>query len=59
MFYAACSDLSDALEDIVDVPGIEVDTEIDLSDSGAQGLHDRVQRRLDELDMADEHSELL
>ncbi|MDX1746143.1 MAG: hypothetical protein R3324_09420 [Halobacteriales archaeon] len=41
--------LSDALEDIVDVPGIEVDTEIDLSDGGAQRLHDRVQRRLDDL----------
>jgi len=42
--------LSDALEDIVDVPGIEVDTEVDLSDSGAQRLHDRVQRKLGELD---------
>jgi hypothetical protein len=51
--------LSDALGDIVDVPGIEVDTEVDLSDGGAQRLHDRVQRRLDELDMADEYSELL
>ncbi|WP_181861770.1 hypothetical protein [Haloplanus salinus] len=42
--------LSDALEDIVDIPGIEVDTENDLSDSGAQRLHDRVQRKLDDLD---------
>ena len=42
--------LSDALEDVVDVPGIEVDTEVYLSDSGAQRLHDRVQWKLDELE---------
>jgi hypothetical protein len=29
---------------------IEVDTEVDLSDGGAQRLHDRVQRKLSELD---------
>jgi hypothetical protein len=46
LFYT----LSDALEDIVDVSGIEVDTEVDLSDGGAQRLHDRVQRKLDDLD---------
>jgi len=34
--------LSDALEDIVDVPGIEVDTEADLSDRQAQHLHTRI-----------------
>lgn len=41
--------LSDVLEDIVDVPGIEVATEADLSDGGAQQLHDRVQRKIDDL----------
>jgi hypothetical protein len=42
--------LSDALEDIVDVPGIEVDTEADLSDRQAQHLHPRIQHSLDDLD---------
>jgi hypothetical protein len=42
--------LSDALEDIVDVPGIEVDTEADLSDRQAQYLHTRIQHSLDDLD---------
>ncbi|WP_318570612.1 hypothetical protein [Salinigranum marinum] len=42
--------LTDVLEDIVDVPGIEVDTEADLSDGQAQQLHNRIQRRLDDLD---------
>lgn len=28
----------------------KVDTEVDLSDSGAQRLHNRVQRKLDDLD---------
>jgi hypothetical protein len=42
--------LSDELGDIVDIPGIEVETEVDLSDGGAQRLHDRVQWKLDELE---------
>jgi hypothetical protein len=42
--------LSDALEDVVDIPGIEVDTEVNLSDGGAQRLHDRVQWKLDKLE---------
>jgi hypothetical protein len=42
--------LSDALEDIVDVPGIEVDTEADLSDRQAQHLHTRILHSLDDLD---------
>jgi hypothetical protein len=40
--------LSDALEDIVGIPGIDVDTEAALSDEQAQRLHDQVQRQLDE-----------
>jgi hypothetical protein len=40
--------LSDALEDIVDIPGIDVDTEAALSDEQAQRLHDQVQRELGE-----------
>ncbi len=36
--------LSDALEDIVDIPGIDVDTEAALSDREAQRLHDQVQQ---------------
>ncbi|WP_251344571.1 hypothetical protein [Haloplanus halophilus] len=38
--------LSDALADIVDIPGISVDTEVDLSDQQAQRVHDRLQQRL-------------
>jgi ethanolamine utilization protein EutP (predicted NTPase) len=38
--------LSDALADIVDIPGISVDTEVDLSDQQAQRVQDRVQKRL-------------
>lgn len=34
--------LSDALEDIVDIPGIEVDTEAALLNKEAKRLHDRV-----------------
>ncbi len=41
--------LSDALEDIVDIPGIDVDTEIDLSDPAAQRLQDKVQRTLSDI----------
>jgi hypothetical protein len=40
--------LSDALEDIVDVPGIEVDTEANLSDGSAQRLQNHLQQKLDE-----------
>jgi hypothetical protein len=39
--------LSDALEDIVDIPGIDVDTEAALSNQEAQRLHDEVQQQLD------------
>jgi len=42
--------IGDSLADIVDVPGIEVDTEAALSGGGAQRLQNRVQRRLDDLD---------
>jgi len=42
--------ISDTLEDIVEIPGIEVDTEADLSDGAAQRLHDGVQQRLDDID---------
>lgn len=38
--------LSDALEDIVDIPGISVDTEADLTDQQAQRVQDRLQQRL-------------
>jgi hypothetical protein len=41
--------LSDAFEDIVDVPRIEIDTAADLSAGGAQQLHDRFQRKIDDL----------
>ena len=41
--------LSDALEDIVDIPGIDVDTEAALSDGEAQRLHDEVQQQLDDI----------
>lgn len=41
--------LSDALEDIVDIPGIDVDTEVDLSNKEAQRVQDRVQHRLGDL----------
>ncbi|RCU44276.1 hypothetical protein DU504_15960 [Haloplanus salinus] len=41
--------LSDALEDIVDIPGIEVGDEGELSDQEAQRLNNRVQRKLTEL----------
>jgi len=40
--------LSDALEDIIDIPGIDVDTEAALSDQEAQRVHDQVQRELGE-----------
>ena len=39
--------LSNALEDIVDIPGI--DTEAALSDGEAQRLHDEVQQKLDDI----------
>jgi hypothetical protein len=42
--------LSDALEDLVDIPGIDVDTEADLSDHEAQRVQDRMQRTFDEID---------
>lgn len=42
--------LSDALEDVVDIPGIDVNTEVDLTDGAAQRLHDRVQYRLDDIE---------
>jgi hypothetical protein len=38
--------LSDSLEDIVDIPGISVDTEADLTDQQAHKVQDRLQRRL-------------
>jgi hypothetical protein len=41
--------LSDTLEDIVDIPGIDVNSEVDLSDQQAQRLQDQVQRTFDEL----------
>jgi len=41
--------LSDAFEDIVDIPGIEVDTEAALSDQEAQRLHDQVQQQLGDI----------
>jgi len=41
--------LSDALEDIVDIPGIDVDTEATLSDEEAQRLHDQVQQQLSDI----------
>jgi hypothetical protein len=41
--------LSDALEDIVDIPGIDVDAERALSDQQAQRLTDRIQRTLTEV----------
>jgi hypothetical protein len=41
--------LSDALQDIVNIPGIEVDTEAALSDKEAQRLHDQVQQQLDDI----------
>lgn len=41
--------LSDALEDIVDILGIDVDTEAALSDGEAQRLHDQVQQQLDDI----------
>jgi hypothetical protein len=41
--------LSDSLEDIVDIPGINVDTEAALSDGEAQRLHDQVQQQLDDI----------
>ncbi|WP_436932013.1 hypothetical protein [Halosimplex halobium] len=40
--------LSDSLEDLVEIPGIEVGTEVDLSDQQAQRVQNRVQKRLDE-----------
>lgn len=41
--------LSDSLEDIVDIPGISVDTEADLSDQQAHRVQDRLQRRLGDI----------
>lgn len=41
--------LSDALEDIVDIPGIEVDNEAALSNQEAQRLHDQVQQQLGDI----------
>ncbi len=40
--------LSDALEDIVEIPGIEVGAERALTDQQAQQLTDRIQRTLTE-----------
>ncbi|WP_236035627.1 hypothetical protein [Haloarcula rubra] len=40
--------LSDSLEDLFDVPGITVETELDLSNEQAQRVQDGVQQRLDE-----------
>ncbi|WP_255152994.1 hypothetical protein [Halorarius halobius] len=41
--------LSDSLEDIVDIPGISVDTEADLSDQQAHRMQDQLQRRLGDI----------
>jgi hypothetical protein len=41
--------LSDALEDIVDIPGIEVDTEVDLSNEEAQRVQDGLQKQIGEV----------
>lgn len=41
--------LSDTLEDIVDIPGIDVDTKAALSNQEAQRLHDEVQQQLDDV----------
>jgi NADH dehydrogenase FAD-containing subunit len=41
--------LSDALEDVIDIPGIEVDTEANLTDGTAQQLHNRIQRKITDL----------
>ena len=41
--------LSDALEDIVEIPGIDVNTEAALLDREAQRLHDEVQQQLDDI----------
>ncbi|RAW46709.1 hypothetical protein DQW50_02265 [Halorubrum sp. 48-1-W] len=41
--------LSDSLEDIVDIPGISVDTEADLSDQQAHRVQDQLQRRLGDI----------
>jgi len=41
--------LSNALEDIAEIPGIDVDTEAALSDREAQRLHDQVQQQLDDI----------
>lgn len=41
--------LSDTLEDLAAIPGIDVDTEIDLSDQQAQRLQNRVQRTFEDL----------
>jgi len=38
--------LSDALDDVMEIPGISVDTEADLSDQQAQRVQDRLQQRL-------------
>ena len=41
--------LSDSLEDIVDISGISVDTEADLSDQQAHRVQDQLQRRLGDI----------
>ncbi|QLC35727.1 hypothetical protein EFA46_015315 (plasmid) [Halarchaeum sp. CBA1220] len=41
--------LSDALADIIDIPGIRVDTEVELNDQQAQRVQDRLQQRLGDL----------
>ncbi len=41
--------LSDSLEDIVDIPGISVDTEADLSDQQAHRVQERVQKQLGDI----------
>ncbi|WP_136602848.1 hypothetical protein [Salinigranum halophilum] len=41
--------LSDALEDVVDIPGIKVDTEASLSDQEAQRIQNQMQHTFDEL----------
>jgi hypothetical protein len=41
--------LSDSLEDLIDIPGISVDSEVDLSNKQAQRVQYGVQRQLDHL----------
>lgn len=41
--------LGDTIDDLIDIPGIEVTTEVDLSDQQAQRLQDRIQRTFDDV----------